>query len=316
MIYGQMAAPVGRGANELSTFVGVQYATQTNPPFNSTDIGGEKFSNQNNVKAFALPGSEANFQHGFDDHVALNVHLSQAGIQPGIKWTLNKSRVAHVALLPAVAFGYGSQGSSTLTSGMNGIQVENNPSVTTSFQFLAGLKFLVSHNSGFYAGIGYDFSLNRSVTVSLVGQQQTQDRSDILTVLTSHQLSAAVGFDIAIGMLHLRPEVAFAVNPIFNVETTNRSPGAASAMDPSRSAGGFAFAIFPGFSLSIATPKKSTAQTDEEGDQAEQMSGDSAEDEDAKPKAKRKYKKTDDDEDEVPAPSKKRAPLDEDEESN
>jgi hypothetical protein len=294
MTLGQMAAPVGRGANELSTFVGVAYATQTNPSFTTTDIGGAPLTNQSTSRGFALPSAEANFQHGFSDHIALNVHASPAGLQPGLKWTLNRSRIAHVALLPAVAFGYASQGGATFFASNNGIQVENNPQVTTSLQFLAGLKILFSHRSGLYAGIGYDFSLNRAVTDTITGTQQAQSRNQVLTVLTTHQLSAALGFDVPIGLLHLRPEIAIALNPNISSETTVRLP----PTDPMRATGGFAFAIFPGFSLAIATPKKSAEEIDEENAQEDKMFGQSTDDEEDKPKRRQnKTEDADDDDD-------------------
>ncbi len=56
-------------------------------------------------------------QHGFNDRFALNVHASAAGLQPGLKWTLNRSRQFHFALLPAIALGFGSLGSTTYQSG-------------------------------------------------------------------------------------------------------------------------------------------------------------------------------------------------------
>lgn len=297
MTLGQMAAPVGRGAMEVGVFTGVQYATQTDPPFTTQDASGATLTNQKKSAAFALPGAEANLQYGFTDQVALNVHASPAGLQPGVKWTLNKSRVANVALLPAVAFGYGSVGSALYTAGADGVQRENSPTSNTSFTFLGGLKVLVSHRSGFYAGVGYDFTLNRSLSSYVIGTGNVQDKVDTLTITTGHQISAAVGLDIAFGMVHLRPEVAFAVTPGLATSVTVRQP----PNETNASAGGgFGFAIFPGFSIAVDSPRREkTAQEEEEEAPKKRRRGDDddEDDDDDEAPAKRKGKRGSDDDD-------------------
>jgi len=307
MTVGQMAAPVGRGAMEVGVFTGVQYATQTNPPFTTTDPGGNPLTNQQKNTTFALPGAEANLQYGFTDQVALNVHASPAGLQPGVKWTLNKSKTANVALLPAVAFGY--YGGATYTAGANGVQTENNPTSTTSFTFLGGLKFLVSHRSGFYAGVGYDFALNRSLTSAVIGTANVSDKSETLTITTGHQISAAIGMDIAFGMVHLRPEVAFAVTPGIGTNQTVRVP----PNETNASAGGgFGFAIFPGFSIAVASPRKekTAAELEEEEAPKKKRRGDEDEEddeEDQAPKKGTKRRGSDDDDSEGDGPSRKKS---------
>lgn len=304
MTLGQMAAPVGRGAMEVGVFTGVQYATQTDPPFTTQDPGGGTITNQKKNTSFALPGAEANLQYGFNEHVAFNVHASPAGLQPGVKWTINKSRVAHVALLPAVAFGYGSLGGATFSAGSDGVQRENNPTSTTSFTFLGGLKVLVSHRSGFFAGVGYDFQLNRSLSSYVQGTGNVQDKYETLTIATGHQISASIGMDIAFGMIHLRPEVAFAVSPTIGTSQTVRGP----AMENTVSAGGgFGFAVFPGFTIAVASPRKEKTRVEEEEEEASERlkkrrRGDDDEDDDDEAGGEddepRKKKRGDDDEDE------------------
>lgn len=260
MALGQTAAPLGRGATEVGVFGGVMYASQTSPGFESTTAG-DPTTTSTQGRAFGAPLAEANIQHGFDDHVALNVHASSAGLQPGLKWTLNKSKVAHVALLPAVGLGYGSYGQTTSVSGADGVLMEGSPSTTTSFTFLAGLKFLVSHRSGFFAGVGYDFLLNRSLNTVDRGTANSGDRSAMLTLTTMHQISASVGFELAFGMVRIKPEVAFAAYPGIATTITNQINTAA---DPVRGRGGFGWAIFPGFTVSVVSPQRELTEEERE----------------------------------------------------
>lgn len=312
MTVGQMAAPVGRGATEVGVFGGVMYATQTNPPFTTQDAAGDSVTNQSVGKAFAAPGAEANIQHGFNENFALNVHASPAGVQPGLKWTINRSRIAHVALLPAIGVGYASYGQSVYSAGVDGVQMENNPSSTTSFTFLGGLKVLVSHRSGFFAGVGYDFIFNRSLSSTILGTGSVQTRSETLTSTLAHQISASVGMDIALGLVHLRPEIAFAVYPGLSTNITTRTPPNESSVG---AGGGFGFAILPGFTIAVASPPRAkTEAEEEEEEQPKKKRGgddedeDEADDEDEKPRSKRKA--ADDDEDEKP---KKRRSSEDDE---
>lgn len=276
-----MAAPLGRGATEVGVMGGVGYASQTNPPVAGVD-GTEPVTNQVQNRGFALPGAEANVQHGFNDHVALNLHASSAGIQPGVKITVNTSRIAHFALLPAIALGYASFGSSTFQSRADGRLVEANPTSTTSFSLMAGLKMLVSHRSGVYGGVGYDLMLHRVLTTS--APSASVDRTEFTTVTVSHQISVAIGFDVAFGRVHLRPEIAAAVYPgisqTFNtrVGVTNTDVGVT---------GGFGWAILPGLGIAVASDPvaevtEETAKPDDEEDDAKtpkRRRGDEDEDE-------------------------------------
>ncbi len=322
MTIGQMAAPVGRGATEAGVMTGFIYASQTNPQFEARNSVNDPIKTNERTNGFTIPAFEANLNTGVNDHVALNVHASSAGLQPGLKLTLNKSKYAWVALMPQVAFGYASLGASTYNAGVDGVLVEANPRSQTSFTFLAGLKFLFSHRSGFFAGVGYDFIFNRNYNAAIVGATGVTDKSEIINTTTGHQISASVGIDIKLGWLHLRPEVAFAVTPGI-AQSVTRTLGVETT--PVSASGGGGWAIFPGFTMAIATPVRELTSEEEQeeeeikalekkkksrGDDAED---DEDEDEDApkRPAGKKKAKLDDDDED--ANARKKRRPAADDE---
>ncbi len=284
MTLGQMAAPVGRGATEVAVMGGFAYAAQTNPPVSGTD-NNEPVVNQPQNRGFLLPAAEANIQHGFSEHVALNLHASSAGVQPGVKITINESKVAHFALLPAIAFGYGSLGSSTYQSHADGRLLEVNPTSTTSLSFLGGFKMLVSHRSGLYGGVGYDFILQRTLTTT--APNVSADRAETLVVTLSHQIMLAIGFDISLGRVHLRPEIAASVYPAISQSTSTR---VGSVTNDGSASGGFGWAILPGLGIAIASDRVEAPEEkkDEEDD-----------DED---RGRRTRHRTDDEDDVPPAP--------------
>lgn len=285
MTLGQMAAGVGRGATEVGVFTGFQYGEQLNPAVAGVDAAGDPTSTQAKTRAFGLPSAEANLQYGFSDQVGLNVHASPAGLQPGLKLTLNKSKVANVALLPALGVGYASVLQSTYVAGIDGQQVEGARTTNTSFTFLVGLKFLFSHRSGFYAGVGYDLLLNNAVLTT--ANSATTDRAESRVFTLQHQIMAAVGLDISFGLVHLRPEVAFAVMP--GIAQTSTALSGSTPGTPVTNSGGFGWALFPGFSLAVATPVKPRSEADEEEEDRAKRDGegeDEAADENENPKIK------------------------------
>lgn len=245
---GQMASGVGKGGADVNVFTGVLYQQQSAPPITGTDGAGDPFSTQVNSTGFSFPWFEANANYGFNDHVALNAHMSPAGFEPGVKITLNKSRIAHVALLPAIGIGYAQYSESTTSAGGNGVGTVVNPNSTSQLLFLAGLKFLVSHRSGFFIGLGYDFMFTRSVQNSVTGTPQTLVYHQ--TVLTSlqHQIGLGVGMSIKVGMLSIRPELAFAIVPAISGTRTVDNASAYSA------SGGFSWALLPGFGFALTSP--------------------------------------------------------------
>jgi hypothetical protein len=306
MTLGMMAAPVGRGT-EVGVFTGVGYASQTGPVITTMTNDGEVRTQTQN-RALALPAFEANVQKGFNDRFALNVHASSAGIQPGLKWTVNRSRVAHFAILPAVAFGFGSNGSSQFVQQANGAQTEVNPASTTSFTFLGGLKLLFSHRSGFYAGAGYDLMFNRSNS----GTQPNvnADRTETVTQTVGHQIMGALGFSIALGQASLRPEIAFAVYPGIS-QTISSRVGSSSTGDQTL-VGGFGWAILPGFSIAVATAPEKTSEEEEDSESG--AKGEAEEDEMEEEKPKGPPRKRTGDEDDDRRKRKKRGGDDEDSE--
>ncbi|MCA3012726.1 MAG: hypothetical protein INH41_10060 [Myxococcaceae bacterium] len=307
MALGMMAAPIGRGT-EVGLFSGVGYASQTGPVVTSTTVDGQQRTQTQN-RVLGLPTFEANVQKGFTDHLALNVHASSAGVQPGLKWTVNRSRVAHFAILPAVAFGFGSLGSSQLVQQPNGALSEVNPASTTSFTFLGGLKLLVSHRSGFYAGVGYDLAFNR--TNSGTQPNVNADRTETVTQTLAHQVMGAVGFSIALGQLSLRPEVAFSVTPALS-QTVSSRVGATSTGDQALT-GGFGWAILPGFTLAVATPRVSAADDEAASDQASGGdAGDAEVEEEAAPSGPPR-KRTGDEDDARRKRRRQQRPADDDE---
>ncbi|MDP2270967.1 MAG: hypothetical protein Q8N23_20020 [Archangium sp.] len=322
MTMGQMAAPVGRGATDVGVHTGFIYASQTNPQFPGQDGIGDPIKTNERTAGFTIPAFEANINTGFNEHVALNVHASSAGLQPGLKLTLNKSKVAHVALMPQVAFGYASLGASTFVAGEDGVLVETAPRSQTSFTFLGGLKFLFSHRSGFYAGVGYDFIFNRNYNAAIVGATGVTEKSEIINTTTGHQIAASVGLDITLGMVHLRPEIAFAVTPGIAQSITRRQGTDDITVGPQSGGGGWA--IFPGFTIAIVTPRRElTAQEEEEEEEAaieakkkKKRGGDEEEEEDDEDEPKRpagrKKPRLDDDEEEENARKKRRPAVDED----
>lgn len=303
MTLGMMAAPVGRGT-EVGVFSGVGYGAQTGPIVTNTNpVTGEQTNSQTQNRVFNIPAFEANVQKGFNDHVALNVHVSPAGIQPGLKWTVNKSRVAHFAILPAVAFGYGSVGTSDFVAQATGAQTEVNPRATTSFTFLGGLKLLISHRSGFYAGVGYDFVFNRSNSSS--APNANADRTDQITQTTTHQIMTAVGFSIALGTVSIRPEIAVSVNPALSQNISSRV-GAMSTGETQLN-GGFAWAILPGFTIAVGTPPtKAQAEADEEEEDDAKKGDDAEEEEEEKPAKRGPARKKTGDEDDDDKPRRRR----------
>ncbi len=318
MVYGQMAAPVGRGATEVGVFTGAQYVSQTNPPFETQDVDGNTIRNQQVATGFSIPAFEANLQYGFSDHLGLNMHLSPAGLQPGLKWTLNKSKVAHVALLPAIAFGYASGYSEVAFSGADGVLRRRDPRQTTSFTFLSGLKLLASHRSGVYGGVGYDFIFNRSLDRAIVGGGNVQDEVSTLTQSGTHTITAAVGLEIKLGLVRLKPEVAFAISPGIASTVTSKVPPNEST---ATAYGGTSWAIFPGFTLSVASPaREMTDDEREEEAEAERKAKrrrggeeeDDEDDEDERPRQTGKKKRQLDDDDEEDNARKRRRAVDPD----
>jgi hypothetical protein len=325
MMIGQMAAPTGRGAVDVGVQTGFIYASQTNPQFQGQDGIGDPIKTNERTNGFTIPAFEANLNAGFNEHVSLNVHASSAGLQPGLKLTLNKSKVAHVALMPQVGFGYASIGASTFVAGVDGVLVETAPRSQTSFTFLGGLKLLFSHRSGFYAGVGYDFLFNRNYNAAIVGATNVTDKSEIINSTTGHQIAASIGLDIKLGWVHLRPEIAFAVTPGI-AQSVTRKLGADETTVGATGGGGWA--LMPGFTIAIQTPRRELTEEEAQeeaeaekaakrkarknGDDSEEDDDEDEDEEAPKRPAGKKKARLDDDEEEENLRKKRRPAIDED----
>lgn len=256
---GQMAAPIGKGSAEIGVGAGVGYSSQVAPPTTSTLPNGvDTQQNQQVSHGFALPGIEGNAHFGLTDKVGFNAHFSSAGVQPGVKITLNHPRDrAHFALMPQFAVGYASYGQSVFVTGADGIQHETMPMVVTSFTFMLGLRAIVSHKSGFYASAGYDLILTRSATSSTEGMGNSVTPTSSLTTSVQHQIAVNVGFTVEVGWLRIRPEIAVGILPAISTSFYMNGNTASGY-------GGYGFVILPGFTLAAATPRAARDEGAEE----------------------------------------------------
>jgi hypothetical protein len=267
MMQMQMAAPVGRGATDVSFATGVMYGAQTDPRFIEDDGSGNEIKTERQSTAFTLPGVEGNLQYGFNENVAFNLHGSAGGLQPGLKITVNDAKDdAHFALLPQIAFGYGSGTSQTNTYSVDGLKQAGYPSISNAFTFLGGLRLMVSHKSGFYAGVAYDFTYNRQfnkVTVKANDGTDNTFDTDTIYQTVAHNIGINLGFDVKVGWFHIRPEIAVAITPGIGQTRTVATP---DISNDSRGTGGFGWAIFPGFSFGVTTPRRELTRDEEEAE--------------------------------------------------
>ncbi|MHB8878572.1 MAG: hypothetical protein ACYC8T_33150 [Myxococcaceae bacterium] len=249
VVVGQTAAPVGAGATEVGLATGFAYQSEMAPGYLTRDITGTRdLYAQKLSRGFSLPAFEANGQIGVSELVAVNLHASSAGIQPGAKITLNRG-FGQVALLPEVAFGYGSSAASTFLTGQDGKQSESDPGATTSLNFLAGLKVIASHRMGLYGALGYDLQLSNAVTTGTSGVGGSAQATVNSVGSVQHNFTGAIGFDWKMGQVHLRPELAAAITPGISVHLVN-------GPDVSDNSGGLGFLIMPTLTLAVASDPK------------------------------------------------------------
>jgi hypothetical protein len=250
VVLGQTAAPVGAGATEVGLSTGFAYQSQTAPSYwvkdstGTVDLRAEPLA-----RGFSLPAFEANGQIGVSDLVAVNLHASPAGIQPGAKLTLING-FGQLALLPEIAIGYGSVANSIYQSGQDGIQKEVSPTMTNSLNFLGGLKVIASHRVGVYGALGYDFQYQNSVTESVIGLGSSASTTRTSASTVQHNLTGAIGFDWAMGQVHLRPELAAAITVGI---ATSSVTGSSAAVE---NQGGLGFLIMPTLTLAVASDPK------------------------------------------------------------
>ncbi len=261
MTYMTTAAPIGENATDVSVATGFGFQYQANPPTQTRNAENDIITSQTVTRGFALPNFEANLQHGVGKQLALNIHASSAGLQPGLKWTLTNSKKFAFALLPALGMGYGSVSGVTVVAGPDGRGVEQNPTTNTSFTFLTGLKAMFWHESGFYIGAGYDLMVNRSLNSVIVNSATSSDQTNTLTTAVSQNIGGAVGFEFKLGQVRLRPEIAVLFTPVVASTVSTRVANVeTSASLPS----GFGWAILPGLSVGVASPAQPSSQRDDD----------------------------------------------------
>ena len=216
---GQTAAPISRGGIEagVSTGIGYQRVTEENPDPAQPD---------DSTTMLALPKLEANILYGVSEALGFNLHVSDAGLQPGVKISAATTGKVQVAFLPAIAFG------------MQRSSGEGDKATLTSL--LLGGRLLASSPNSAYGAIGYDFQR--------IDQEQTaatDPTSSDSSTMTIHNLTAAVGYDLPLGDARLRPELAVVYAP--KASTDDDDP-------MSQDAEWDRLALFVNFTIAVATP--------------------------------------------------------------
>jgi hypothetical protein len=190
------------------------------------DVGSTSGQNSSTVE---FPHIEGNGAIGLFDGFDLNVHLSPAGLQPGLKIALLKGPFT-VSVLPQLGLLIVNTSSSSAAS---------KGSSQLSVGVLAGVKVLASHEAGFFAAFGYDFQYGNFGTAAITGGTSSSTSSVI-----AHNLTFNVGYDVGFGKFHLRPELAFVATPALSVS---------SGGSPSSNGGPY-FAFVPGVTLAVENP--------------------------------------------------------------
>jgi hypothetical protein len=229
-IVGQTAAPIAAGGSSVSASMGVGYqSVQLTEPQTGTST---------TTGVFAAPLPEANVAYGLIDKIALNAHLSSAGLEPGARISLMHGPI-DLVVLPSVAFGLYTQNSSSSNGGGTGNQF--------ALIFVGGLRAIASYKA-FYGAVAYDFSYRpqNSTNSNGLGGNSTNN-----STLMAHSLLFNVGFDLAVGGggLHLRPEVAFILTPGGSLATSNGMGTTNLNL--------FEWMIVPAITASIESPSRS-----------------------------------------------------------
>jgi len=204
--YGFTGAALGPGGADVGLAMGLVYQQEANAP--QTSGTGTTTTTNRQVQ---LPSFEAHAALGITDQVAVNLHASQAGLQPGVVITVLKEPV-QVSLVPELGGGFVTQGASTTTIiGGSSTTAEGNGA--SSFTILGGARALVVLPQGLYGGLGYDFQY--------VSQGSRNAVSGVTTTTTSqaHNVGAAVGYELTLGSIVLRPELAVLFTPLAKNQT-------------------------------------------------------------------------------------------------
>lgn len=189
-VLGQTAAPLERGETQIAASIGVGYqqASQASP---------SPASVQTDSSAATVPALEANIATAIAEKVGFNLHLSEAGVLPGVKVTLVRAGSVDFAIQPELGGAY--YYAHTQSGGMFSVNTGGGNGL-----LLVGLRAIVSV-SLFYAAAGYHF-MEEWVATSNNNNQGT-------STAQFHSLLFNAGIDVALGAVRLRPEVAFVVSP-------------------------------------------------------------------------------------------------------
>jgi len=216
-VVGQTAVSAAPGSSEAGISAGVGYR-QLSPD----EEGAE------DVTELRVPAMEGNLLHGLSEALGFNLHLSPAGLQPGLKIGLSRGPGLNVALLPSAALLYSKTGGA-------------DDSDISQVGLMGGTKLLLSGPTGVYGAVGYDIQWYQvSSEAGIEGGGE-----DNLTTL-QHNLSGAIGFELMSGSLRIRPEVAIIFSPIVTLT--------AEEGDGEEEADATGFAILPSVTFAVASP--------------------------------------------------------------
>lgn len=231
--YGMTAAPIGAGGADVGMALGVAYQQETSAPSGTTVV------TSSTTRQTQFPAFEANAQLGLSDQISLNVHASQAGLQPGVKVTLVREPVM-VAVIPQLGGGFVSSGGSSQTT-VGGSTTTTEQQGTTSFTFLGGVHVIASLPVGLYAGLGYDFQYTSRASPNLGGNGSTT------LTQQAHNTGLAIGYELRLGNIALRPEVAVLFTPL----AKNQSINGSNPQDQADTSGLF---LYPNITVSGVAP--------------------------------------------------------------
>lgn len=241
--FGQTAYNPSAGGGDVGVTTGAAYQSLTSQ---SQSLG---TTNTTTLRTLIVPSVEGNALIGVTDVVGLDLHLSLAGIQPGLKFSYVKEPLA-IAIMPSGGIGYSSTVMSSVVS--NGsTSTEMTPPSTTTFSALVGLKVFFSHQSGLYGGIGYDYQYFNFTGAS---------PSSNVTTSSWHNLLFAAGFELPIASLGLkvRPEVALLWSPIMTGSTQT-----AGGMPTDQSGQSLVY-FFPNITIAMQSPYEGSNGSTEE----------------------------------------------------
>jgi hypothetical protein len=251
-VLGMTAAPLGAGRTEVGLSGGLGILSESEPPqttnfliFTQTDW---------TTRGGVSPLAEANVHHGLNDWLGLNLHVSQAGVQPGLKVTLLE-RAVTLGVMPELGFGLlgGNTGQTTF---QGSTRTDAAPVSELRWAFNAGGRFLLSHpGSGVYGGVGYQLQLAGVARSQRSGAEELLSQS---TTHTLHNVQEAFGWEVTRGSLRVRPELAAVITPDWTVRERSGNTELGRG-------GGSGFLILPNVTFSMVSERLRTVEDEDEG---------------------------------------------------